>query len=75
MVTLTSGEDETDYNAVGSAVATISSNVGAFAKDINMLAALEEESDGDKLLDAARKLAGAMSNMLNTAQPGSSEPR
>ena len=39
------------------------------------LAALEEESHGDKLLDAVRKLAGAISNMLNTAQLGSSESR
>ena len=39
-----------------------------------MLAALEEaESDGDKLLDAARRLAGAFSELLTAAQPGSAE--
>lgn len=39
-----------------------------------MLAALEEdESDGDKLLDAARRLAGAFSELLKAAQPGSQE--
>jgi len=39
-----------------------------------MLAALEEaESDGDKLLEAARRLAGAFSELLTAAQPGSAE--
>jgi len=39
-----------------------------------MLAALEEtESDGDKLLGAARRLAGAFSELLTAAQPGSAE--
>ena len=51
-----------------------SSNIGEFSKDVRLLAALEEtESDGDKLLDAARKLAGAFSDLLNAAQPGSNE--
>jgi talin len=77
MVTLTSaGPDDTDYTAVGSAVQTISSNIGEFSKDVKMLAALEEEeSDSDKLLDAARRLANAFSDLLNAAQPGSNEPR
>ena len=51
-----------------------SSNIGEFSKDVRMLAALEEtESDGDKLLDAARRLAGAFSELLSAAQPGSAE--
>ena len=51
-----------------------SSNIGEFSKDVRLLAALEDtESDGDKLLDAARKLAGAFSDLLNAAQPGSNE--
>jgi len=51
-----------------------SSNIGEFSKDVRMLAALEEtESDGDKLLDAARRLAGAFSELLTAAQPGSAE--
>lgn len=48
--------------------------MGEFSKDVRMLAALEEEdNDGDKLLEAARRLAGAFSDLLNVAQPGSSE--
>jgi len=51
-----------------------STNMGEFSKDVRMLAALEEtESDGDKLLDAARRLAGAFSELLTAAQPGSAE--
>ena len=51
-----------------------SSNIGEFSKDVRMLAALEEtESDGDKLLEAARRLAGAFSELLSAAQPGSAE--
>ena len=39
-----------------------------------MLAALEEEeNDGDKLMDAARRLAGAFTSLLKAAQPGSQE--
>ncbi len=53
-----------------------SSNIGEFSKDVKMLAALEEEeSDGDKLLDAARRLAGAISDMLTAAEPGTQEVR
>ena len=51
-----------------------SSNVGMFSKDVKMLAALqEEEVDGDRLLDAARRLAGAFSDLLKAAQPGTQE--
>lgn len=53
-----------------------SSNIGEFSKDVRLLAALEEaESDGDKLLGAARRLAGAFSELLDAAQPGTDEVR
>ncbi|XP_064596457.1 talin-1-like [Liolophura sinensis] len=75
IVTLTSGgPDETDYNAVGAAVNTIASNLGEFSHDVKMLAALQEDDKG-RLLDAARRLAGAFSDLLDAAQPGSKEPR
>ncbi|XP_067653820.1 talin-1-like isoform X2 [Haliotis asinina] len=75
LVTLTSGkEDEIDYNAVGSAVHQISSNLGQFSRDVKMVAALQEENN-DKLLDAARRLAGAFSDLLNAATPANVEPR
>ena len=74
VVTLTSAEEETDYAAVGSAVATISSNIGEFSKDMRMLAALQEqESDGERLMEAARRLAGAFTDLLKAAQPGSDQ--
>ena len=51
-----------------------SSNMGEFSKDLRMLAALEEaDNDGDKLMEAARRLAGAFSELLTVAQPGANE--
>ena len=51
-----------------------SSNIGEFSRDMQMLAALqEEENDGDRLMDAARKLAGAFSDLLTAAQPGTNQ--
>lgn len=50
--------------------------MGEFSKDVKMLAALkEEESDSDKLLDAARRLANAFSDLLTAAEPGTNEVR
>ncbi|ESO89699.1 hypothetical protein LOTGIDRAFT_218488 [Lottia gigantea] len=75
LVTLTSGnQDEIDYTAVGSAVNQISSNLNEFSGDVRMLAALQEDN-GNKLMNAARRLAGAFSDLLQAAQPGSKEPR
>ena len=48
--------------------------MGEFAKDMKMLAALkEEEETGEDLLEAARRLAKAFSDLLNAAQPGGAE--
>ena len=46
-------------------------------QDVKMLAALKEEDghNGRTLLDAARKMTGALSDLLNAAQPDSKEPR
>lgn len=47
------------------------SNVGEFSVDVRMLAALQEDKkSGNNLLDAAKKLAGAFTDLLNAAQPG-----
>lgn len=71
LVTLSAGEDEPDSQAVGAAVTVITSNMGDFSHDVRMLAALQEDDDsGKRLLDAAKKLAGAFSDLLNAAQPG-----
>ncbi|CAL1533836.1 unnamed protein product, partial [Lymnaea stagnalis] len=77
LVTLTSGEqDDIDYTAVGAAVNQITSNVGDFSRDVKMLATLQEEGDsGQRLLDAARGLIGAFSDLLKAAEPGTQEPR
>ncbi|KAH9509677.1 Talin-2, partial [Bulinus truncatus] len=77
LVTLTSGDhDDIDYTAVGAAVNQITSNVGDFSRDVKMLATLQEEDDsGQRLMNAARGLIGAFSDLLRAADPGSTEPR
>lgn len=46
------------------------SNVGEFSHDVRMLAALHEDKNaGGSLLDAAKRLAGAFSDLLTAAQP------
>ncbi|XP_074474472.1 talin-1 isoform X1 [Sebastes fasciatus] len=78
MVNLTAGDPaETDYTAVGCAVTTISSNLTEMSKGVKLLAALMEDEggNGQQLLGAAKNLAGAVSDMLKTAQPANTEPR
>ncbi|KAJ3605813.1 hypothetical protein NHX12_027857 [Muraenolepis orangiensis] len=78
MVNLTAGDPaDTDYMAVGCAVTTISSNLTEMSKGVKLLAALMEDegANGQQLLGAAKNLAGAVSNMLKTAQPANTEPR
>ncbi|XP_053145754.1 talin-1 isoform X2 [Hemicordylus capensis] len=78
VVNLTAGDPaETDYTAVGCAVTTISSNLTEMSKGVKLLAALMEDegSNGRQLLQAAKNLAGAVSELLKTAQPASAEPR
>ena len=65
-----------DHQAVGAAISTISSNLPEMAKGVKMIAALmEDEKEGDNLMDAARKLAGAFSDLLSAAEPENKEPR
>uniref|UniRef100_A0A8D2JCS9 Talin 1 n=1 Tax=Varanus komodoensis TaxID=61221 RepID=A0A8D2JCS9_VARKO len=78
VVNLTAGDPaETDYTAVGCAVTTISSNLTEMSKGVKLLAALMEDEGGNgrQLLQAAKNLAGAVSELLKTAQPSSAEPR
>ncbi|XP_069621700.1 talin-2 isoform X2 [Ranitomeya imitator] len=78
VVNLTAGDpSETDYTAVGCAITTISSNLTEMSKGVKLLAALMEDEvgSGDKLLGAARTLAGAVSDLLTAVQPSSGEPR
>lgn len=66
---------ETDYTAVGCAITTISSNLTEMSKGVKLLAALMEDEvgSGEKLLGAARTLAGAVSDLLTAVQPSSGE--
>ncbi|XP_062489895.1 talin-1 isoform X3 [Pezoporus occidentalis] len=78
VVNLTAGDPaDTDYTAVGCAVTTISSNLTEMSKGVKLLAALMEDEGGNgrQLLQAAKNLASAVSDLLKTAQPASTEPR
>ncbi|KAM3956237.1 LOW QUALITY PROTEIN: talin_middle and talin-RS domain-containing protein rhea [Aphomia sociella] len=77
VVTLTSGPtEEVDHTAVGAAITTITSNLPEMTKGVQMIAALMDDTDnGDKLLDAARKLCSAFSDLLKAAEPETKEPR
>ena len=79
MVTLTGQGDETDHNAVGAAVNTISTNLPDMAREVKMLAALMDDKsagvEGDDLMGAARTLCGAFSEMLTSAAPKTNEVR
>ncbi|GAB1607177.1 talin-1-like isoform X1 [Argonauta hians] len=74
LVSLTNVHEEQDATALGAAIHTISSNLNEFSHDVRMLAALQGESSGNKLLDAAKLLAGAFTDLLNAAQPGTRGP-
>lgn len=77
VVTLTSGPpEEVDQPAVGAAITTIASNLPEMSKDVKMIAALmDDEDSGEKLLDAARQLCNAFSDLLRAAEPQNKEPR
>ncbi|KAK7790683.1 hypothetical protein R5R35_008203 [Gryllus longicercus] len=77
VVTLTSGPvDEVDHTAVGAAITTITSNLPEMTRGVRMIAALmDDEGSGDRLLDAARKLCSAFSDLLRAAEPETKEPR
>lgn len=75
VVTLTSGPaDKVDHTAVGAAITTITSNLPEMSRGVRMLAALmDDDLSGDKLLDAARKLCSAFSDLLKAAEPEAKE--
>lgn len=60
---------------MGCAVTTISSNLTEMSKGVKLLAALMEDEGGNgrQLLQAAKNLASAVSDLLKTAQPASAE--
>lgn len=69
-------EEEVDHPALGAAINTITTNLPAMAKDVKMIAALTDDYDrGDKLMDAARNLCSAFSDLLRAAEPSNNVPR
>ncbi|XP_076336549.1 talin-1-like isoform X2 [Tachypleus tridentatus] len=76
VITLTSGSpEEVDHPGVGAAINIITTNLPEMSKDVKMIAALMDESQGDNLLDAARNLCLTFYDLLKAAEPGSKEPR
>ncbi|XP_011297358.1 talin-2 isoform X1 [Fopius arisanus] len=77
VVTLTSGSiEEVDHTAVGEAISTIATNLPEMTKGVRMIAALmDDDTSGDRLLDAARKLCTAFSDLLKATEPETKEPR
>lgn len=75
VVTLTSGPaDDVDHTAVGAAITTIATNLPEMTKGVRMIAALmDDESSGERLLDAARKLCSAFSDLLKATEPETKE--
>lgn len=75
VVTLTSGSaEEVDHTAVGEAISTIATNLPEMTKGVRMIAALmEDDTSGDRLLDAARKLCTAFSDLLKATEPETKE--
>nr|XP_027203263.1 talin-2-like [Dermatophagoides pteronyssinus] len=77
VLTLTSvPEEEVDHPALGAAISQITTNLPAMAKDVKMIAALSDDHDrGDRLIDAARNLCNAFSDLLRAAEPSNNVPR
>ncbi len=71
VVNLTAVDPERmDYNAISSNISTMSTNLAQLSSGTKMIAALmENQAEAEKLLEAARKLAGATSKLLTAAQP------
>lgn len=64
-------EEELNYPALNQAVETVASNLPTVAKDVKLVAALMDDDDtGERLIDAARRLCKAFSDLLNAAEPG-----
>lgn len=77
LITLTAVPDEEmDHPAISQAVQTVTFNLPDIAKDVKVVAHLmEDEEKKEHLLDAARKLCAAFSDLLSAAEPGRRIPR
>lgn len=69
-------QEELNYPALNQAVETVASNLPNVAKDIKLVAAhMDDEESGERLIEAARRLCKAFSDLLNAAEPGPTVPR
>lgn len=69
-------EEHFDIPAIRSAVETVVTNIPDITRDVKVIATLMQDHDkGDKLIDAARRLCNAFSDLLAAAEPGKSVPR
>lgn len=60
---------------MGAAISTITTGLPEVSRGVRMIAALVDDSSGDKLLDATRKLCTAFTDLLKAAEPTTAEPR
>lgn len=69
--------DDVDHEVISHAVSQITESIPEVTKEVRLLAALMDDDDnnGNKLLDTARKLCNALSDLLKAAEPDSKEPR
>ncbi|XP_070064766.1 talin-2 isoform X4 [Drosophila virilis] len=67
--------DEVDTEAISASVSQIAQTIPEVTKEVRLIAALmENDSNGDQLLEAARNLCNAFSDLLKAAEPESKEP-
>lgn len=68
--------DDVDHEVISHAVSQITESIPEVTKEVRLLAALmDDDNNGNKLLDTARKLCNALSDLLKAAEPESKEPR
>lgn len=62
--------DDVDHEVITHAVTQITETIPEVTKEVRLLAALmEDDNNGTDLLDTARKLCKALSDLLNAAEP------
>lgn len=69
--------DDVDHEVITAAVSQITESIPEVTKEVRLIAALmdDDSGGGSKLLDTARKLCNALSDLLAAAEPESKEPR
>ena len=68
LVTLTGKGSSTDFNLVGAAIDTISSNLPQMAESIQMLSALADSDEVDSLVEAGLSMCTAFNGLLSAIQ-------